>query len=81
MKSSYFLSLSLFRSYADLMACLNTDSDETRFVNYGVEVENYGDCKLINQINHAKLFIGSVFTSAKIDSVELNRILSLLTLF
>lgn len=50
-------------------------------MNYGVEVENYGDCKLINQINHAKLFIGSVFTSAKLESVELNRVLNLLTIF
>ena len=64
-----------------MVARISLDSDETRFVNYGVEVENYGDCKLINHINHAKLFIGSVFTSAKLDSAELNRVLNLLTLF
>ena len=63
------------------MAFLSTDLNEARFVNYGVEVEKYGDCKLINHINHAKLFIGSVFTSAKMDSVELNRVLNLLTMF
>lgn len=64
-----------------MVSCLSLDEDEGRFVNYGVEVENYGDCKLINQINHAKLFIGSVFTSAKLESVELNRVLNLLTIF
>lgn len=64
-----------------MVSCLSLDSDEERFVNYGVEVENYGNCKLLKHINHAKLFIGSVFTSAKLESVELNRVLNLLTMF
>jgi len=64
------------RSFDNMVTCFESDD---RFVNYGVEIESFADCKFINHINNAKLFIGSVFTSAKVDSVELKRVLSLLT--